>query len=142
MSAVIVQPELIAPTEQEVHLAEEGSRVLSALVKEDEPHSTTNAVSALTARTQLGQIMRHATENEERFVVDRRGEPQVVIMGIEDFIKTIAPEPAVLRAIRADAKRKGTNKLSTRQIDAEIAAYRREQIKRKTKEKISKKPAR
>jgi hypothetical protein len=43
--------------------------------------------------------MRRAIENEERFVVDRRGEPQVVIMGIEAFIKTIAPEPKVLRAL-------------------------------------------
>jgi Antitoxin Phd_YefM, type II toxin-antitoxin system len=86
--------------------------------------------------------MERARKNEERFVVDRRGEPQVVIMGIEDFIKTIAPAPAVLSAIRADAKRKGTNKLTMRQIDAEIGAYRRQQGKRKTRKKTSKKPAR
>jgi hypothetical protein len=86
--------------------------------------------------------MRRARENEERFVVDRRGEPLVVIMGIEDFIKTIAPEPAVLRAIRADAKRKGTNRLTMRQIDAEVAAYRREQSRKGSKKNISKKPAR
>ena len=49
-------------------------------------------VSALAARTQLGQIMRRARRENARFVVDRRGEPQVVIMGIKDFLKTIAPE--------------------------------------------------
>jgi hypothetical protein len=86
--------------------------------------------------------MRRAIENEERFVVDRRGEPQVVIMGIEDFIKTIAPEPAVLRAIRSDARRKGTNKLSMRQIEAEIAAYRRERGKTESRRKVSKKRVR
>jgi hypothetical protein len=86
--------------------------------------------------------MQRARENEERFVVDRRGEPQVVIMGIEDFIKTIAPEPAVLSAIRADSRRKGTNRLTMRQIDAEIAAYRREQSKRKVRKKNRTKPAR
>jgi len=86
--------------------------------------------------------MRRAIENEERFVVDRRGEPQVVIMGIEDFIKTIAPEPAVLRAIRSDARRRGTNKLSMRQIEAEIAEYRREQRKTERRRKLSKKRAR
>jgi hypothetical protein len=85
--------------------------------------------------------MRRAIENGERFVVDRRGEPQVVIMGIEDFIKTIAPEPAVLRAIRSDARRKGTSKLSMRQIEAEIAAYRREQRKTERR-KLTKKRAR
>lgn len=91
----------------------------------------TKVVSALTARTQLGQIMKRATKNQERFVVDRRGEPQVVIMGINDFIKTIAPAPEVLEAIRVDAKRKGTNKLSMREIDVEIAAYRKEQRQKK-----------
>jgi hypothetical protein len=81
-------------------------------------------------------------ENEERFVVDRRGEPQVVIMGIEDFVKTIAPEAAVISAIREDAKRKGTNRLTMRQIDSEIARYRRAQSKTKARKKARTKPAR
>ena len=83
-------------------------------------------ISALTARTQLGQIMRRARLEQARFVVDRRGEPQVVIMGIKDFLKTIAPEKKVLAAIRADARKKGKDKLSLREINREIRAYRRE----------------
>jgi excisionase family DNA binding protein len=39
MSAAITQPEPVAPTEQESHLAEASSRVLSALVKDDEPQT-------------------------------------------------------------------------------------------------------
>jgi prevent-host-death family protein len=83
-------------------------------------------ISALAARTQLGQIMRRARLEQARFVVDRRGEPQVVIMGIKDFLKTIAPEKKVLAAIRADARKKGKDKLSLREINREIRAYRRE----------------
>jgi len=83
-------------------------------------------ISALAARTQFGQIMRRARKHQERFVVDRRGEPQVVIMGIKDFLRTIAPEPEVLAAIRAAAKKKGTSSMTMREIDREIAAYRRE----------------
>lgn len=83
-------------------------------------------VSALAARTQFGQIMRRARVEQTRFVVDRRGEPQVVIMGIKDFLKTIAPEKKVLAAIRAAARKTGKNKLSMRQIDREIRSYRRE----------------
>lgn len=83
-------------------------------------------VSALTARTQLGQIMRRASKDQDRFVVDKRGEPLVVIMGIKDFLKNIAPEPDVLAASRAEAKHKGKDKLSMREIDREISAYRRE----------------
>jgi prevent-host-death family protein len=83
-------------------------------------------VSALAARTQFGQIMRRARLEQIRFVVDRRGEPQVVIMGIKDFLKTIAPEKKILAAIRAAARKTGKNKLSMRQIDREIRSYRRE----------------
>jgi len=83
-------------------------------------------ISALAARTQLGQIMRRARLEQARFVVDRRGEPQVVIMGIKDFLKTIAPEKKVLAAIRADARKKGKDKLSLREVNREIRAYRRE----------------
>jgi len=83
-------------------------------------------VSALAARTQFGQIMRRARSGEARFVVDKRGEPQVVIMGIRDFLKTIAPAKPVLAAIRAAARRGGQSGLSMREIDREIRAYRRE----------------
>jgi prevent-host-death family protein len=83
-------------------------------------------ISALTARTQLGQIMRRARLEQARFVVDRRGEPQVVIMGIKDFLNAIAPEKKVLAAIRAEARKKGKDKLSQREINREIRSYRRE----------------
>lgn len=83
-------------------------------------------ISALAARTQLGQIMRRARLEQARFAVDRRGEPQVVIMGFKDFLNTIAPEKKVLAAIRAEACKKGKDKLSLREINREIRTYRRE----------------
>jgi len=89
----------------------------------------TNVISALTARTQFGQILRRVRQKNERFLVDRRGEPQAIIMSIDDYIDTFAPTPAWLKAIGAEAKRKGLNKLTMRQIDAEIAAARRERRK-------------
>ena len=49
------------------------------------------AISALTARTQLGQIMRRATERRERFLVGRRGQPALVVMSVEDYADAIAP---------------------------------------------------
>jgi hypothetical protein len=94
----------------------------------------TKVVSALTARTQFGQIMRRATTNNERFVVDRRGEPAVIIMGIQDYINTIAPEPEILTLIGEASRRKGTDKLSMRDINTEIAAYRREKREKRKKD--------
>lgn len=69
--------------------------------------------------------MRRVRTQNTRFIVDWRGEPQVVIMSIHDFLKTIAPEKKVMAAIRANARQQGKDKLSMRQIDAEIRAYRR-----------------
>jgi prevent-host-death family protein len=86
-------------------------------------------VDAHIARTQFGQIMDRAVENNERFVVDRRGEPAVVIMSVQDFIRTVAPAPKWLEQAWSGAKQRGTDKLSRREIDAEIKAYRREKNK-------------
>ena len=86
----------------------------------------TKKISALTARTQFGQIMNRAVERQERFLVDRRGQPAVIIMSVDDYLQTIAPEDIALRAIRDEAKQAGLDKLTMEEIDAEIAASRRE----------------
>ena len=83
-----------------------------------------NVVSALTARTQLGQILKRVKTKNERFVVDRRGEPQAVIMSLSDYVDLAAPAPAWLKRLGRASERRGTARLSMRQIDAEIRAYR------------------
>jgi prevent-host-death family protein len=82
-------------------------------------------VDAHLARTQFGQIMNRAVENNERFVVERRGEPAVVIMSVQDFIRTAAPPPDWLEKAWSGAKKRGLDKLTAKDIDAEIAAVRR-----------------
>jgi len=95
----------------------------------------TSVISALTARTQLGQIIKRASQKDERFVVGRRGEPKVIIMGIREYIKTIAPAPQWLQEIRKEAKRTGASRLTMRQINAEIAATRSEPATTATRSK-------
>ena len=87
----------------------------------------TNVVSALTARTQFGQIMKRATQKNERFMVGRRGEPSVVIMSMNDYINTFAPAPQELRVMQATAKRTGAAQLSPGQINRIVATVRKEQ---------------
>jgi prevent-host-death family protein len=83
-------------------------------------------IDAHVARTQFGQIMDLATRNNERFVVDRRGEPAVVIMSVQEFIRMAAPPPDWLQKAWTGAKRRGLDMLSPEEIDAEITAYRRD----------------
>ena len=93
----------------------------------------TNVVSALTARTQFGQIMKRATQKNERFVVGRRGAPSVVIMSVRDYMKTFAPPPEELRAMQAAAKRTGAATLTAGQVNRIVAAVRRERKPPSTK---------
>ncbi len=81
-------------------------------------------VPALTARTQLGQILKRVRLNNERFVVDRRGEPQAVIMSVEEYLKNFGRPPRVLERIRQAATEIGP--VSMRTINLEIKRYRRD----------------
>jgi prevent-host-death family protein len=93
----------------------------------------TRKISALTARTQLGQIMNRAVEHNDRFLVERNGEPAVLILSVTDFVKTLSPPPDWLEKSWDSAKRLGLDKLTMKDVDAEIAASRRERRTRKAK---------
>ena len=91
-------------------------------------------ISAAAVRKKLDEIIKRSRKGE-RFIVDQRGKPQAIVMilGIQDYIKTIAPAPDFLKELWAEAKRKGLNKMSMREIDAEIAAYRQEKAQQSAK---------
>ena len=94
-----------------------------------------NVVSALTARTQLGQIIKRTTQNNERFLIARRGEPSAIIMSLRDYIDTFAPSPKWLTEIQAGAKERGLDKLNMREIDSligEVRAQRRAKARSRT----------
>jgi prevent-host-death family protein len=93
----------------------------------------TKKITAVTARTQFGQIMDRAVEHNDRFLVERNGEPAVLILSVSDFVNTLAPAPDWLKDIQQDAKRKGLDKLTMSDIDAEIAAARRERGERQAR---------
>jgi len=47
-----------------------------------------------------------------------------VLLSIRDYLRLATPEPKILRIIGEESKRKGTDKLSSREIDQEIKAVR------------------
>ena len=62
--------------------------------------------------------------------MERNGEPVVLILSVADFVKTLAPAPDWLKDIQNHAKRRGLDKLTMDDIDAEIAATRRDRRER------------
>jgi prevent-host-death family protein len=83
-------------------------------------------VDTKLARGRFGRLVDLAVNHNERFIVDRRGEPAVVIMSVQDFVRTVAPPPDWLQKAWSGAKRRGLEALTAADIDAEIAAYRGE----------------
>jgi prevent-host-death family protein len=84
-----------------------------------------NVVSALHARSNFGKLLRRVAEEQKSLVIEKRGTPQAVLMSIRDYVRLAAPEPDVLRLIGEESIRKGTHKLTPRQIDRVIAEARR-----------------
>ena len=72
----------------------------------------TKTITDATARTQFGQILDDAVDHKDRFLVERNGEPAVLIMSITDFVKTLAPAPDWLKDLQEHAKRRPWTKLT------------------------------
>jgi prevent-host-death family protein len=92
--------------------------------------NATIVVSALHVRTNLGRLLRQIEEERRSLVIEKRGTPRAVLLSIRDYVRLAAPEPEVLKAIGEESKRKGTNALSSRQIDRVIKAARAKNSKR------------
>jgi prevent-host-death family protein len=87
-------------------------------------------VSALSARTNFGKLLRRVEEESRSLVIEKRGTPTAVLLSIRDYVRLAAPEPEVLRVIGEESRRKGTDKLTSRQIDSLIQNARTKKRKR------------
>lgn len=96
------------------------------MLSKRKPLALPNVVRALEARTQFGRILRQVERERRSFVVEKRGSPKAIILSIADYIKLAAPEPEILRVVGEESKRKGTNRLTMRQVDSLIRQARRE----------------
>ena len=83
-----------------------------------------NVISALTARSQFGQLLDEVENRRRSFVIKKRGSPKAILLGIQDYIRLAAPEPEVLKRLGEASIRRGTDKLTMRQIDRVIKAAR------------------
>jgi prevent-host-death family protein len=90
----------------------------------------TIVVSALRARANFGKLLRRVDEERRFLVIEKRGTPKAVLLSIRDYVRLATPEPEVFRAIGEESQRKGTDKLSSRQIDQVIKAARAPKPKR------------
>ena len=86
-------------------------------------------ITALAVRTGFGKLLRRVEDEHRSLVIEKRGTPRAVLLSIRDYVKLAAPEPEVLRLIGVESRRKGRDKLSSRQIDQVIKAARAQKRK-------------
>jgi prevent-host-death family protein len=92
--------------------------------RKDKP--TARIVSVRTARARLGQILRRVRDGRERILIERRGQPEAIVMSVEDYINVVAPAPDWLERAWTASAESGADTMSMDEIDAVIADVRRE----------------
>lgn len=53
---------------------------------------TTKSISSTEAQNKFGQVMNDITQNQTRYIVERRGNPQAVILSFDDFTRILNDE--------------------------------------------------
>jgi prevent-host-death family protein len=82
-------------------------------------------VTALDARANFGKLLSRVENEGRSLVIEKRGTPRAVLLSIRDYVRLAVPEPEVLRIIGRESTQKGTDKLTSQQIDRVIRAARR-----------------
>ena len=86
-------------------------------------------VSALRARSNFGKLLSQVEQEHRSWVIEKRGTPRAVLLSIRQYVRLAAPEPEILKAIGENSKRKGTDRLTSRQIDSIIKKARARKTK-------------
>lgn len=82
-------------------------------------------VTALDARANFGKLLSRVEKEGQSLVIQKRGTPRAVLLSIRDYVRLAVPEPEVLRILGKESQQKGTDKLTSRQIDRVVRAARR-----------------
>jgi len=68
--------------------------------------ATTKSISSTEAQNKFGQVMNDVTQNQTRYIIERHGNPQAVILSFDDFTRLLNDELerqnmyAVLKEVR------------------------------------------
>ena len=98
----------------------------------------TSKVFSITMPPEMAKQAERLAQKENRSMSElmreafRRYQQPIRAVDMREYVRLIAPPDPALRAIREEAKRKGTDKLTMRQIDREIKASRSERTKKAT----------
>ncbi len=87
-------------------------------------------ISAPNVRTGFTRLLRRLEDEHRSLVIEERGVPRAVLLTIRDYVRLATPEPEVLRIIGEESRRKGMDKITSREIERVIKAARGQKPKR------------
>ena len=89
--------------------------------------SPVQIIGSKELRRTLTGMLSTIRATDARFLVTVKGKPRAVLMGVEDYVQGVLGEKpdALLVALQKDARRTGSDRLTMRDIDREIADVRR-----------------
>src|ERR1039458_5612351 len=110
----------------------------------------TRVVSALHARANFGKLLRRVEDERRSLLIGKAGHsqsgapphpglcaggrpPAGVAAGVRGRVRLAAPEPEVLRIIGEESKRKGTDGLTSREIDQIVKTTRAQKDRKSTR---------
>ena len=67
----------------------------------------TKVISTTKESAQLDKLIRKANQEKTRFIVGEPGEVAGVLVGMQDYIRTFAPEPEVLKMTGEQSNEEG-----------------------------------
>jgi prevent-host-death family protein len=86
-------------------------------------------VSEVRPRSAFGKLLRRVEDEKRSLVIEKRGTAKAALLSIRDYVRMTAPEPEVLRVLGVESERKGTAKLTSREVDRIVKATRDEKKK-------------
>jgi prevent-host-death family protein len=81
-------------------------------------------IPALRARSHFGKLLNRVERERRSVVIEKRGTPRAILLSIQDYVRLAAPEPEILQLLGVESLCKGTDKLTSAQIDRLIRKTR------------------
>ena len=100
----------------------------------------TTRVYSITMPPEMAKQAERLAKKENRTMSElmrealRRYQQPQTVLDVREFIRQIAPTPPALQAIRQEARKNGSHKLTIKQIDAEVSAVRHPQASKTRKQ--------
>ncbi len=87
----------------------------------------TSVITMENATEVFPKLIKEVKGSKKRYFLSLEGRPQVVVLGFEDFIRSIlrSGRSKVVTKIQEEATAKGLNKLTLKDINAEVKACRK-----------------